>query len=457
MRLPLAVLAALSTTLLAAECELPFGPEEGHSILYLHLLPQGSSFVYPGEEEFVAAAEEVRAYFLEASYGQYRLQGDGDPASPGDIIGPLVTPVGFECDLEEFFVEQAVSSLGHSIDFRRYEHVAVVAPGVGCGFNGLYVGRFQVPVFGEITEVDAVYVNAQTLYFTGNGTSGPGVVAHELGHLLGLSHSRALRCDPTGVAFDAGCDDGEYLDFIDVMGSSAFFGHYNAFQKLELGWLPQASVFEVTESGRYFLTPFESRSLGPKVLRIPRQSDSWLTVEYRTATGFDDHVIPGFTNGAVVHLVRPLDTRSAVLQSFLLIGPANRFALGTGETMLDVRGHTISVVAKTPGGILLDVELAPAAELEPPSLSFSVALAGAGLGRITVSAEDPSGIDRVEVYARRPGVSRFDWTVVEPLGEIPAAGETSFVGELIVDRADLFDGFEVLAFDQEGNVARELR
>ncbi len=86
-----------------------------------------------------------------------------------------------------------------------------------------------------------------------------------------------------------------------------------------------------------------------------------------------------------------------------------------------------------------------------------MALEDAGLGHITVSAEDPSGIDRVEVYARRPGLSRFDWTVVELLGEIPAAGETSFVGELVVDSADLFGGFEVLAFDQEGNVARELR
>jgi hypothetical protein len=457
VRCPLAVLVVLCSALLAAECELSFGPEQGHSILYLHLLPQGSAFAYPARVEFSAAAEEVREYFLESSYGQYRLQGEGDPTAPGDIVGPVVTPAGFGCGLEDVFVEQALRALGNTVDLRGYEHVAVVAPGLGCALNGLDIEPFLLPVFGEVVEVDPVYVNAQTLYFTGNGTSGPGVVAHELGHQLGLFHSRAMGCDPTGRVFDAGCNDGEFLDLIDLMGASAFFGHFNAFQKRKLGWMPQASIVEVAASGRYLLTPFESRSLGPKMLRIRRQSDSWLTVEYRTPTGFDDQAIPGFTDGAVVHLVRPLVTRSSQLYSFLLAGPRGRFALVPGETIEDVRGHTISVVAKTPGGLLLDVELGRAAELVPPSLSLSLAPAGAGFTRITVLAEDPSGIDRAEVYARTPGLTHFDWTRVELLGEISAAGETSFEGELVLDSADLGDGFEVVAFDREGNAARELR
>jgi M6 family metalloprotease-like protein len=448
MRLRIAVLAAVCAALLAAECELPFEPEEGHSILYLHVLPSGSSFVYPGEEEFAAAADEIREYFLEVSYGQYRLQGDDDPATSGDILGPLVVPAAFHCGLDSPFISAALAhaALTTGIDLDRYEHVVVVAPGVGCSFNGVYYDQ-----------IDTVYVNAQTLYYVGNGTSGPPVIAHELGHQLGLQHSRALRCPMTGFVFDAGCDDGEYLDLLDVLGTSVFFGHYNAFQKAKLGWLPPTAIVEVTESGRYFLTPYEVRSLGPKMLRVRRQRDSWLTVEYRTPTGFDAQGIPGFTDGAIVHLVRPRVTRVGEAHSFLLTGPSGRFALLPGESMEDVRGHTIRVVAKTPGGILLDVELAPAAELDPPSFSLSFLGDGPGRTRITVSAVDASGIDSMELYTRRPGPSRFDWTGSELLETILATGETSFDGDFVVDSADLAGGWEVVVFDREGNAAYEVR
>ena len=64
---------------------------------------------------------------------------------------------------------------------------------------------------------------------------------------------------------------------------------------------------------------------------------------------------------------------------------------------------------------------------------------------------------RIEFYERRPGPSGVDWIGLELLGEMPAAGEPSFVGELVVDTPDPGDGFEVVAFDREGNVARTLR
>jgi M6 family metalloprotease-like protein len=442
MRLPLAVLAALCTALLAADCEPPFPPEQGHSILYLHVLPVGSSFVYPAEEEFAAAAEEIHDYFLEASYGQYRLH--------GDVVGPLAVPAALFCGSEDDFVSSALTHVAAttSIALDLYDHLVVVAPGVGCSFNGVYYAQF-----------DAVYVNAQTLYYVGNGTSGPPVIAHEIGHQLGLQHSRALRCPVPGVVFDAGCDDGEYLDLLDVIGTSVFLGHYNAFQKEKLGWLPPTSIVEVTESGRYFLTPYESPGFGPKMLRMQRQADSWLTVEYRTPTGFDAHSIPGFTDGAVVHLVRPLSTITFFdPHSFLITGPSGRFALVPGESLEDVRGHRISVVAKTSGGILLDIALSPAAELDPPSVAVALRRGPVpGQMLVEVSADDPSGIDRVEVYAHRLGGTRFDWTGVDLLGELAAGGETSFEGSLTVDEARLGDRLEAVAYDREGNVARRFR
>lgn len=448
MRLPLTLLAALCAALLAADCEPPYGPQQGHAVLYLHVTPRDSSFAYPSRDGLQAMARQVHDYFLETSYDQYRLQGASQPSSPGDVVGPLEVADDLVCGAEGSFVFSVLGSLAEQFDFRRYEHVVVVAPGVGCSFHGLDFEPFALRVLDELVWVDSVYANAATLYA---GGARAGLVAHELGHQLGLSHSRAMACGTSGLVLDAGCDDGEFLDLLDVAGTSIFFGHFNAFQKQKLGWLPQATVVEVTRSGRYLVTPYERPDAGAKVLRVPRQEDSWLTIEYRTPTGFNDQDLPGFTDGAVFRLVRPLDTEAGRLHSFLVAGPSGRFALGPGESLEDVRGHRITVLAKSSRGLVVEVELAPTADRMPPQLEVSRAQEN-----VIFSASDPSGIDRIEVYRRTPGPSRFDWIRVERIAERVAAGETHLQGEFSLDPADVAGGLEVVAFDREGNAARAL-
>ncbi|MBN1093848.1 hypothetical protein JKP75_15585 [Blastococcus sp. TML/M2B] len=116
----------------------------------------------------------------------------------------------------------------------------------------------------------------------------PSVMAHELGHNLGLSHSSALQCDGT---VEAGtCRTAAYRDLYDVMGVSwSELGSLSAPQAALLGALPAGATRELgvlDAPAEIELAPVAGRT-GTQALRLVAADGTAYWLEYRTATGRD--------------------------------------------------------------------------------------------------------------------------------------------------------------------------
>ena len=128
-------------------------------------------------------------------------------------------------------------------------------------------------------------------YWTLNGY-GPGILAHELGHSLGISHANSAVCT---TQLPIVCEQSEYGDFSSVMGTytskyvtNPLISRFSATELDELKVLPKESKAFAPVSGDYKVAPAYSKGINlPKVLYIPIGSELTYSVEYRPAIGND--------------------------------------------------------------------------------------------------------------------------------------------------------------------------
>jgi len=154
---------------------------------------------------------------------------------------------------------------------------------------------------GVIAKSSAVFFAGQAVlggnYVIMNGnwtlnSTGPGVLAHELGHSLGMRHANSAVCT---TQLPIVCEHREYGDFSSVMGTfiskyvtNPLIARFSATELDELKVLPKESRAFAAESGDYKLAPAYSKGINlPKVLYIPIGSELTYSVEYRPAIGND--------------------------------------------------------------------------------------------------------------------------------------------------------------------------
>ena len=277
---------------------------------------------------------KVSNFYLENSYQQTWVT--------ADVVGWYVLPLdNSTCDSVSSvatYANAAATSAG--VNLSAYAHIVYVMPWVNCTWVGM------ANVSGS-----KVWINQQLTL---------GVVAHEIGHNLGLNHAHSWVCnntgDGSGTMTGPYCFGLEYGDGLDTMGWSKDGPHFSSFAKEFLGWLNYGSsppITTVQTNGTFTLAPYETGGSAPKAIKILKSVNpttgfkTWYYVEYRQAIGFDSYLAtinPGLMSSSNILngvLVRTGSLDDSSNTSYLLDMTPNTYQLYTQDPALDV-GTTFS-------------------------------------------------------------------------------------------------------------------
>ncbi len=249
------------------------------------------------------------SFYKEQSYGKISFSGDvygwyTVPRPTGSCDNPTL---GWGGDLDGFVASS-------SINLANYDHVLVVTNCSGGYAKGFaYVGSSPMLVNNQMYNLSTSWVNSSGQMSLQNSlwtfTPPPfawsnldSMVAHEVGHGLGLWHANGYDCgaitlDSHAMGQSAICSHVEYGNPFDIMGDERGYGfHTNPFYKEMLGWLDSSNMTTATSSGSYTLAPYET-SVGKKAVKIVMAGSSTASyyVEWRQPIGFDRLL----ANGAV--------------------------------------------------------------------------------------------------------------------------------------------------------------
>ncbi len=342
-------------------------------------VPYTAASVTAQQAMMFGATNSVKSYFEEQSYGQMTFT--------GQVVGPytITTTSSAICDFDDTISKATIAATNAGVSTTSYNHIVVSFPSTNCPFSG-------IATLGSIG-------STQQLSSLINGRFNLYIVPHELGHNLGLNHAKSLICVGGGVSNNtSNCSASEYGDNKDVMGYSNG-KHFNAINKLLMGWLTTTNVKTITADGDYFIEPYETVTGGVKALKytsVPIGQDYY--VEYRQPIGHDAPL-----SGVILHInnVPPIYYPSVYTFGSHLID----YSLPVGATFTDsFTGTTFKNLSETPSGAVVKITRGNIVDSTPPSnvtLAFPTnnsVVAGSIPIKLSINASDNVQISKVEFY-----------------------------------------------------------
>lgn len=340
--------------------------EQRTLVLLVNFLDSANEMPFTTTQASDAIFGTVGDFVYEASYGQTWLS--------GDVYGWFTLPFNSTCTSYVIgdAADDAASDAG--IDLSTYTRFIYILKGAtdcywaGTSSVGLYPSRAWI-----------------------NGTLDTQVIAHELAHGFGLYHSNFLDCASTTLGLN--CSTAKD-DKFDTMGSSTGLGHFNAFQKENLGWFSPGDIVTVTADGTHTLQPYELSGDGayPKVIKVLKESDPqtggsvWYYLEYRQAIGFDGFIAgnENVLNGVLVHTGADFNGESSLLLDMtpasqpLTFADRSDPALVVGQSFHDpASGLTITTDSADESGATVSISFGETACVQAkPALAASPSVSG---------------------------------------------------------------------------------